>query len=440
MDYPKILIVSRLNWDDTSVSNTLSNLFGDYDPDKIARIYIETQHPNTCCCKRFYQISEFSLVKKIFNWGLNTGKVITTDGSVVKRPQAVDDATAKQEASVMNWVRSHRSSIFTVLRDFLWYLNGWKTKELRAFIKDFNPDVVWLDGSPLILMNRLNNYVYKVAQKPTVTFLMDDVYCYESCTGLFDRVYKFFLRKQVKWTVDHCKHVFVSSQKMKTEYDRIFGVDSTFITKSFEADKLKTDVEVIHNPVRLVYLGNVLIGRLGTLIKIAKCMKEINKGHQKLQLSIYTNSFIFEEEKKQLLCDSGVRLCPPISFDKVPEIIAENDVQVFTESMDGKDMSVARLSFSTKIIDYIQSGKCILAVGPKDVAPIEYFKKEDAAIVATNMEELMASLLKLTNEDIIREYAKKAIACGKRNHDRTMMHDKIYSKIRDVATKIGDGK
>lgn len=433
MKYPKILIVSRLNWDDTSVSNTLTNLFGDYDPDKIARIYIETQQPNTRCCHRFYQISEFSLVKKLCKWNLRTGKVIDTDGRVFPKSVEIKDATSRQEASVMNWIRGHRSSLLTFLRDLLWRLNGWKTKELKQFIIDFEPDIVWLDGSPLILMNRLNNYVYKVAKKPSVTFLMDDVYCYESCTGFIDKLYKYFLRKHVKWTVDHCRHVFVSSQKMKTEYDRIFGVDSTFITKSFDADKLRTDVETIHTPVRMVYLGNVLIGRLESLIYIAECMKEINKDGLKIRLSIYTNSIVSESDKKRLLVDAGVELCPPVSYAKVPEIIADSDVQVFTESMDGKNMSIARLSFSTKIIDYIQSGKCILAVGPKDVAPIEYFKKEDAALVATTKDELMQSLLKLTDRNVIREYAEKAVACGKRNHDITIMHDRIYSIIRNTA-------
>ena len=333
----------------------------------------------------------------------------------------------------MGFVRSHRSWIFSWLRELLWMFGGWKTNELRQFIEEFNPDLVWLDGSPLILMNRLNNYVLNIAKKPAVTFLMDDVYCYESCTGIMDKLFKYFLRKQVRNTVKNCQHVFVSSQKMKTEYDRIFGINSTVITKSFFIDSLRTNVGTIHNPIKMVYLGNVLIGRLNSLIHIAECMKVINENRQKIQLAIYTNSYISDEDKKRLLIDDGVQLFPPVSYDKVPAIIADNDVLVFTESMDGKNMSVARLSFSTKIIDYIQSGKCILAVGPKDVAPIEYFKNEDAAIVATNKKELMDALVLLTDQTVIHEYAEKAIACGKRNHDRKKMHNTIYSILCNVA-------
>ena len=431
MEYPKLLIVSRLNWDDNSVSNTLTNIFSDYDPDKIARIYIETQQPNTKCCHLFYQISEFSLVKKFWKWGIKTGRVLNTKTEEINTRN--DIATAKQELSAMKFVRGHRSWVFSLFREIIWLLGGWKTKELKKFIADFDPDIVWLDGSPLILMNRLNNYVYKIAKKPMVTFLMDDVYCYESCPNAVSKVFKYFLRKQVKQTVEHSRHVFVSSLKMKEEYDRIFGVESTFITKSFDANTLKTNVDKIHKPVRMVYLGNVLIGRLESLIHIAACMKEINKNGQKLQLSIYTNDIIPKEKMKHLLVDNGIKICPPVAYDKVPVIIAENDVQVFVESMEGKNMAIARLSFSTKIIDYIQSGKCILAVGPKDVAPIEYFRNEDAALVASTKEGLMQVLLRLTDESVIRQYAEKAVACGKRNHDREMMHTRIYSIIQSVS-------
>lgn len=433
MEYPKLLIVSRLNWDDNSVSNTLTNIFSDYDSDKIARIYIETQQPNTKCCHLFYQISEFSLVKKFWKWGIKTGRVLNTRIEEINSSNEV--VTARQEISTMKFVRGHRSWVFSLFREILWSLGGWKTNDLKKFIKDFDPDIVWLDGSPLILMNRLNNYVYKVAKKPMVTFLMDDVYCYESCPNAVSKVFKYFLRRQVKWTVEHSQHVFVSSLKMKEEYDKFFGIDSTFITKSFDAKTLKTNVDNIHKPVRLVYLGNILIGRLDSLIYIAECMKEINKNGQKLQLSIYTNDVIPKKKKKRLLIDNGVKILPPVTYDRVPKIIAENDVQVFVESMDGKKMSIARLSFSTKIIDYIQSGKCILAVGPKDVAPIEYFKNEDAALVATTKEELMLMLLQLTDEFVIRQYAEKAVACGMRNHDREMMHKRIYSIIRSVPRR-----
>ena len=149
---PKVLILSRGVWDDSKgTSSTLTNLFEDYDPDKLAHIYIETIAPNTKCCHRFFQISEFSLIHKIYKWRTQTGHAFDTQGQT----QAVtDDKIAEQEASTMKYVRGHRSIWLSFAREILWGFNGWKSKELKQFVQNFNPDVIWMDGSPLTLMNR----------------------------------------------------------------------------------------------------------------------------------------------------------------------------------------------------------------------------------------------------------------------------------------------
>ena len=78
---PKVLILSRGVWDDTDgTSSTLTNLFEDYDHDKLAHVYIETIAPNTKCCHRFFQISEFSLIHKIYRWRTKTGHAFDTQG------------------------------------------------------------------------------------------------------------------------------------------------------------------------------------------------------------------------------------------------------------------------------------------------------------------------------------------------------------------------
>lgn len=427
---PKVLIVSRLVWDDSSNSNTLGNLFKNYNPDRIARIYIESKFPNTNCCYRFYQISEFSLVKKLFNWRLSTGRIIDTRYD--KKVNDIDLKVAKNEASTFNFVRGHRLWIFSILRDILWSFNGWKSKELKQFIHDFNPDIIWLDGSPLILMNRLNNYVLKESGKPAVTFLMDDVYDYRSCASVWDKIYKYFLRKHVKKTVKSSKHVFVASPKMKEEYDQIFNINSTFLTKRIAVENLKLSIKDNSKPTRLIYLGNVLIGRLETLAEISQAIKRINSSNIQITLDIYTGDAI---SKKQRECFNvkGVTLHGLVPYNEVPALIKNSDVQVFVESLEGTKSKIARLSFSTKIIDYLTSGKCILAVGSPELAPIEYFKNEDAALVATNKTEIPNVLLQLINSEIVNEYAKKAMDCGIRNHERNKLDNQLISILESIV-------
>lgn len=430
--FPKVLILSRGVWDDTKgTSSTLTNLFQDFDSNKLAHVYIESTMPNTQCCHRFFQISEFSLVQKLYKWRTKTGFVIDDQGN---NTDLVDEQIAKKENKTMNYVRGHRSIWFSFAREILWFFNGWKSKELKQFLLDFDPDVIWMDGSPLPLMNRLYDYVLTVAKKPAVIFMQDDVYTYESCDSKWSsRLYKWLLRKKVKKVVRQCDDMFVASPKMKKEYDAIFGFNSTFIAKSVDLDTVSKQNLDIHDPIRLVYLGQVIYGRIYSLIAIAEALEKINASGVKIQLSIYTNNPISEEDKKKLLIKDAVFLMPPVPYSEVPRIMSENDVVVFVESFDPRYCNVARLSFSTKICDYLASNKCILAIGPSNIAPIEYFVEEDAAVVATSIGEIEHAMKKLSDKSVIEQYINKARMCLVKHHNREDMDRKIYNKLSNLA-------
>lgn len=428
MLYPKILIVSRLNWDDNSNSNTLTNLFDGYDPDRIARIYIETKKPNTKCCHHFFQISEISLIQKLYKWRTPTGMVLDTD-----KTYDLSKDQERKEDNLMSFARHHRSSVLTLMRDVLWSFGGWKSPELKSFICDFNPDLVWLDGSPLILMNRLNNYVCAVANKPSCTFLMDDVYTYKSCTSLFGRIYKFFLRRQVKKTVENASHVFVASEKMKCEYDGIFSIDSTFLAKGFLSNGGQLNSKEISSPIKFVYLGNVLIGRLESLILLAEAIHRINSGGDKrFELFVYTGDFVSEKDKKRLVLDESIHLCPSVPYSEVPKIMSDNDVVVFVEALTGKANRIARLSFSTKIVDYISSGKCIFTIGPSDSAPVEYLKEHEISIVANSEEEIFQKL-ETINMPLLNEFMERIKRFAQTNHDKNKIQKALYQKLQAIA-------
>ena len=429
---PKVLIVSRNTWDDTrGTSSTLSNLFADYDSDRLAHVYIETRQPNTKCCHRFFQISEISLVHKLYKWRIKTGHIIDTNEECGGE---TNERIAFQEQAMLQHVREHRLILYSIMREVLWGFNGWKSKELKQFILDFDPDVIWMDSSPLPFMYRLFNHVLKITKKSATIFMQDDVYTYESCgKNFWAKVMKYRLRHWVKKVVSQCDNMFVASPKMKREYDKLFGVNSIFIAKSID---FKEDLKVgasIHQPLRIVYMGQVIYGRIYSLIAIAKTLKKINTGGVIIQFSIYTNNHIPDKLKSQLLVPGSVNLCAPVPYNEVQNVIAENDIVVFVESFDPRFCKVARLSFSTKICDYLASGKCILVVGPEDSAPIEYFKEEDAAMVATSIEEIEEQIIRLSNPQVVKDYAQKAHTCALRNHDRRKMDDVIFERLKELA-------
>lgn len=428
MRQPKILVIVRGAWDDTKgASGTVSNLFMNADPERTACIYIESKKPKSNYCRFFYQISEIALVKKLYRWRIKTGKRLDLSSENVIY---FDEKTVEQEEKTMNYVRGHRSHIYTWLREMLWGLNGWKTKELKYFITDFNPDVIWFFGSPLVLMNKIASYVIRTCNKPAGVFLMDDAYTYiDEDKGPIAHFYKSRLRKSIREVVGLCTKVFVISPKMKKEYDKAFGVDSVFITKGIDFSKKHFEPLNPHKPLRMVYMGQVIYGRIYSLIAMASAIKEFNIEETRLTLDIYTTNSLNDSEKSQLLVTKDVNLQKPVPFSKVEETIAQYDVVVFVESFEKKFKNAARLSFSTKITDYLGSGKCIFAVGPSNIAPIEYLVDEDAAIVATSLDEIGEKMKLLCNDDLVKQFAQKAFECGVRNHSNERIRQEVYDKF-----------
>ncbi len=430
---PKVLILSRGVWNEKQgTSSTLTNFFEDYDASKLAQVYIETLEPDTKCCYQFFQISEIQLIHKLFRLGLKTGHAIDTRRADEEK---VGKRIAEQEARAMRFVRRHRSLLFSFARELLWRFGGWKSKELIAFVKDFAPDVIWIDSSTLPFLNKVFCYILRIVNKPAAVFMQDDIYTYDSCPKtLGSRIYKWYLRIQVKKVVKQCDAMFVASPKMKKEYDKIFGINSIFVAKSSHyTSVLSTNKVVLHQPLRLVYMGQIIYGRLFTLIDIAQKLKDINGDAIKVQLDIYTNNSITGVFKEKLLSNDCVILHEPVLYQDVPKVIAAHDVVLFVESFDKRYCKVARLSFSTKICDYLSSGKCVFAVGPSDIAPIEYFKEEDAAIVADSRESIGDKIKELEDSIIVKRYAEKAIQCARKNHNREKMDSVIYGKLIELS-------
>lgn len=425
----KVLVVSRGVWDDNGTSSTLTNIFENYDKDKLSQIYIETKKPNTNHCSSFFQISEFSLIEKIYKWRTQTGHRI--DSVYVQ-----DESIARKETETMQYVRGHRSFLYTVLREFLWHLNGWKSKELKTFINEENPDVVWLTGSPLILMSRLSQYVVKTAKKPYCIYEMDDVYSYKNCgKNPLKYIYRFFLRKRVKSLIEGASRVFVISPKMKHEFDSLFGINSCVLTKGIDFSNRHFVPYNPKDPINMVYMGQLIYDRISSIVMLAQALDIINSKNKQIVLNIYTGTQILESIRDAITKKGSVVFCAPVPYSQVEGIIKQNDVVLFAESLNPKFKNIARLSFSTKLTDYFAGGKCLLAIGPDDIAPIEYLKEKDAAIVVSNREELIDKLEYLVSPNVISEYAEKSYRCGEQNHNKNNIDEMLFSKLLEITSK-----
>ena len=81
----------------------------------------------------------------------------------------------------------------------------------------------------------------------------------------------------------------------------------------------------------------------------------------------------------------------------------------------------------------MESGCAIMAVCWDKQAGYEYLKEHDAAICASNEEEIYNKLYEISkNPDIILLYAQKAYECGIKNHSRSDIQKQIYDDLLKV--------
>lgn len=425
---PRVLVVSTNAWRDNTGINTLIEFFKCWNPDRIAQIYTKSTLPKTEVCNKFFSISENAVMRSVINRKISTGKEVQNETV----NSAIGNPSAEEEQKIYSSYKGKVRELLSICREIVWKFGKWKTAELDRFIDEYDADVLFIPIYPTIYMGRIQKYIITRTQKPVVSYLADDNYTYRSVhKNPISLIHRHILRKYVKYIVEHSMKLMVIAPKQKEEYDRVFGVDSVVVTKGIDFDPFES--YQVGNPIKMVYTGKLIIGRWKTLAAIAEAFQKINQNGVRITLDIYTTDCLTDEQNK-LLNRNGCSVKGALTLEQVKEVQKEADILVFVESLEEKFKNTARLSFSTKITDYLRSGKCIFAIGDKDIAPIDYFNRYDSAVTATTYEEIQDKLTELVNApDVVLEYAKKAYDCGVEHHERNRMNRVLIHTIEQAA-------
>ena len=316
-------------------------------------------------------------------------------------------------------------------RELVWKFGNWKTAELNAFLDSFKPDIILHSMEGYIHLNRIVEYAIKRTGAKAIGYIWDDNFTYKQSSDIGYKIYRFFQRSSLKSLAKKTSRFFAISDMTKDEADKFFGIDCVVLTKPLSVEPIVNYGEIQY-PIKAVYTGNLMIGRDKTLARIVKAAKDINSQGTKIQFDVYTNTNLSDEIKNVLNCDY-CNIHAPVPQSEVLEIQRKSDMMLFVEDIDGKDAKIARLSFSTKITDYLSSGKCIFAVGCKETAPMQYFIKNNAAVVAANDNEIKEKLEMLVNNlDLLSQCAEQSRKLGLENHSEERILSIFDTVIKSV--------
>lgn len=422
---PQVMAISLSTWRIDSNIHTQTDLFKFWCPDRVAQIYTKSDLPDTPVCNRFFQISENSIIKSVLN-----RKPV---GKRVENGSIADETVVKavnQEKKLYAVGHKRKSWILTLAREIVWSLGRWKTRALNSFIEEVNPEVYFVPIYPVVYMCKIQRYILEKYPRPYVCYLADDNYSYISCgKNIWAYIHRWWLRRYVKELASKCTEMFTITKTQAEDTDRLFGTHSVVLTKGVDYTNLKYKSVQPEVPIKMVYTGNLLIGREASLVAIAKALSNINRDGLKIVLDIYSPTEL-DKKTMELLNSNGCHHHGNVPHDEIPKIQNQADIVVFVESLEKKHRYAARLSFSTKLTDYFKSGKCIFAIGDRTIAPIIYLKENNAAIISNEYCEIEENLRRLIdNPQLLNIYGKNAFECGKRNHSEHVIRERFVNTI-----------
>jgi glycosyltransferase involved in cell wall biosynthesis len=165
---------------------------------------------------------------------------------------------------------------------------------------------------------------------------------------------------------------------------------------------------------------------------------------QKADTSVHANLIIYAPQRD---------LCPEVMADlrEIPSIIiagslladqvmpelSRADVLVHVESFGAAAREYTRLSISTKIPQYMASGRAILAYGPSEVASCAYITETGAGLVVgdRNPDVLDVAIKKLTLDTQLRaDLGRRGWERARSHHNSELERDRFRQTLARAAS------
>lgn len=418
----KILVISRNPWDEANaVGNTVSNFFRGIEGLEFAHIYFRSGSPDNPLCTRYYRVTEGEVLKK---WCCRKkiGAGFRWEKTPAPRQQTEKE---RKEKYLVRMIQKHKLKVAYKLSDRLWYSEKWINGNLRAFVAAFSPDLVFtfVKSAPQYYLTV--RFLREEFGIPVFSWIADDEY-----TGL--------ARKKSCREIENLRYILRESavvrgcsRELCDYYNGIFGCEASPLYKSCD---LSTPVkEVVNYPLRLVYAGNLLYGRLEILKRIAATLEELRAVGKQAALDIYSGTPLSARDRLYFDGTACTRFLGRRDYGLIKKELAAADVVLHVESFEPEQLLKTKYSFSTKIIDALQSGNVLLAVGPAEQASMGYIRRIPGTCVIQNVNRIGEDLaFFLADAPSLRSRAQAIRAFAAEHHDSRANAEALGTLLRQI--------
>lgn len=425
-----IFVFSEAAWDDkNSFGNTVSNfLCGEaWKTDNFCNFYARKQMPDNKITASYYNLSAVDIVKGVLKAHIE-GRAFKTE-NIDSKQEMLDFAHDKEQKNI-DRLHQNKNEFIYYGHEQIWRSRLWLNRFFKKFIAENAPDILFAFATSPYILWPLIQYLKKHTTCKVVLLIADDVYgSYDKC-AFYRRGY---LKRELKKCILAADKLYGISDEMSELYAGRFGKPVTTLYKG--CDLSMEPKQYLNQPLRFVYAGNLLWGRDDTLAQVAEALEKLNRDGQTAVLEIYTGTTITEQIRQKLEKDGSSRIMGSQPYEEIKRILHEADVVLHVESFEEKQKDTVRYSFSTKIIDCLQSGAQVLGIGPEGIASIEYLKKVDGAVVIDQQSQIMDVVEELIQQGKMLENAKQTRNYAMQKHELNSVQEKLRSEFEKLLHK-----
>ena len=430
----RILVIGVGPWNDIqSGNNIMTNWFTGYDAE-FANIYVHSGSPCNKLCESYLLVSDEMMLKSFL--GRKAGVERKIKFSEQLRFQE-KEGLYLNKTGIERKAKELPRNIAFVIKDLVWLLGRIDKVLIESYIERFNPDIIFCHHVFGMNFWRIEKYVSSITNVPMVAFTGDSEVSLRkfSLSPLF-WIRQITLRCLFRNHVKRFSHYFTFSEEQAKMYQLKYGIHASTLYKCVDSPSVFY-AKPVGCPIRLVYAGNIIYNRWRTIGAIADALDEINKDGCKVLLDIYTNTALTNKMSHRLSNKQWLTTHGRVAPNELDNIYKKSDIALHIESFDLKNRLDTKDSFSTKIVDLMNSTCAIMAICWEKHNGFQYLKREDAAICVSDVHLIEQVLRNLTTDtSIIQEYALKAWACGLRNHSRVRIHNQITEAFDDAIKEF----
>lgn len=413
--FPRVLLVAAKPFTNgaTGTDVTLSNVLRDWPRDQLAHAFIGTASQDELFTGRGFPIDP----KNVF-LDHSFRHVVNSSGALRASTAPLTPGEPFTGGRDLR-TRAHMAMRFAADASPVRIPAG-----VRSLIKEFAPDVVYsLLGSLRVI--GMAGALSEELGVPVLPHFMDDWVNTLYTSGELWGIPKRILERRMDRLIRSAPCGVGISDPMSEEYSSHFGIPFTTVANPAHESFFSIPPPRNSDCRTVMYVGGLHLGRARALVEVADSLAQLPRGPGGRR---ETTLVVHCPDSHHRLYGAGLRnhdcitLAGSLAPREVPAALALADVLLHVESPDKDTISFTRLSVSTKISQYLASGRPILCYAPSHLASSRMVRESQSGLIADQIAELAAAFGLLRGNPELRQDMGR---CGRAYASKRLSQDAV---------------